>query len=241
MRRQTLTQACEPVLFYLATFRRNAATTGLSLQALQNALRAELDAARSACERDPRLAPLIQRAFPALVYAADQVVLTSLWPSRTQWAMCLLETSYFNTSRGGEEFFKFIEEVKRDNGEAAVEIAELMFHCMAMGFQGSLRNERLELEARRRELFDKARLGGHAQVSDGYERHLTPDAYGRNSTMPRKTLPTTSTLRLVSAGVVALGFSWALGYFVNQAEVADDIETLDEINKQLETTEETGQ
>lgn len=235
MRRQTLTQACEPVLFYLATFRRNAATTGLSLQALQNALRAELDTSRSSCERDSRIAPLMERAFPALVYAADQVVLTSLWPSRTQWAMSLLETSYFNTARGGEEFFRFVEEVKRDTGDAAVEISELLFHCMAMGFQGSLRNERLELEARRRELFDKARLGAAAQVSDGYERHLTPDAYGRNSAMPRKTLPTTSTLRLVAAGLIALGLSWALGYFVNQAEVSDDLEQLNSINGKLES------
>ncbi len=235
MRRQTLTQACEPVLYYLATFRRNAATTGLSLQALQNALRAELDAARSSCQRDSRLAPMMERAFPALVYAADQVVLTSLWPSRTQWAMSLLETSYFNTARGGEEFFRFVEEVKRESGDEAVEIAELLFHCMAMGFQGSLRNERLELEARRRELFDKARLGAAGQVSDGYERHLTPDAYGRNSAMPRKTLPTTSALRLAAAGLIALGASWALGYFVNQAEVSDDLDQLNMINKKLES------
>lgn len=233
MRPETLSQACAPVLMYLATFRRNAATTNLSLQALQNALRTELDRVRAHCERDPRLAPMIERSFYALVTTADQVVLGSAWPQRTAWSMSLLETSYFGSAKGGTEFFRFVEEIKRESTDAAAEIAGLLFHCMAMGFQGELRGERRELEMRRQELFDKARLGELEDARDGAERKLTPEAYDRNSSITGLKLPTASTLRIASVAVVAFLFAWGFGRLLTSFEVKSDVDRMGRIEAEI--------
>ena len=214
---------------YLATFRRNAATTGLSIQALQNALRVEIDKVKAHCERDPRLAPLIQRSFNSLVATADQVVLGSAWPERAAWSMSLLETSYFGSATGGAEFFRFVDEIKHEPTDAAAEIAALLFQCMAMGFQGKLRGERRELESRRQELFDKARLGANEGVGDGSERKLTPESYGRNSSMQGARLPTVSTLRVAAVALVALLGGWGFGKIITGMEVGEDVKTLGEI------------
>lgn len=235
MKSETLTEACTPALLYLATFRRNAATTSLSIQALQNALRTELDKVRAHCERDPRLAPLIGRSHYALVATADQVILGSSWPQRTAWSMSLLETSYFASAKGGSEFFRFVEEIKREPTEAAAEIAELLFHCMAMGFQGELRGERKELESRRQELFDKAKLSERVDKMDGAERKLAPEAYDRNSSISALKLPTASTLRIASVAIVAVIFAWAFGRVVTNFGVSSDIDEIEKINVAIET------
>ena len=231
MRTETLTAACTPVLLSLATFRRNAATTGLSIQAAQNTLRSELDKVRAHCQRDPRLAPLIERAFYPLVAAADQVVLSSNWPQRTAWSMSLLETSYFGSAKGGSDFFRIVEEIKREPTDEAAEIAELLFQCLAMGFQGELRGERRELEARRMELFDKARLSDRAGA--GSHVKLTPDAYDRNSSIVALRLPTASSLRIASVAAAALLFAWGFGWLVTSMQVKDDVTKMQEIEAEI--------
>ncbi|MEM9379937.1 MAG: DotU family type IV/VI secretion system protein [Planctomycetota bacterium] len=241
MRPETLSEACAPVLMYLATFRRNAATTGISLQALQNALRAELDKVRVHCERDPRLAPLLHRSFYALVATADQVVLGSAWPERASWSMSLLETSYFGSASGGTTFFAFVEEIKHEPTEAAAEIAGLLFLCMAMGFQGQLRGERRELELRRQELFDKARLGATDSVQDGGERRMTPDAYGRNSTIQGVKLPTVSTLRVAAVALVAIIASLAFGRIVTRIQIHDDVDAFERMTRELRAAPSAGE
>ncbi len=233
MKTESLTAACTPVLLYLATFRRNAATTGLSIQAAQNALRSELDKVRSACQRDPRLAPLIERAFYPLVATADQIVLASNWPQRTAWSMSLLETSYFGSAKGGSDFFRIVEEIKREPTNEAAEIAELLFQCMAMGFQGELRGERRELEARRQELFDKAQLGDRAGARS--ELRLTPEAYDKNSSIVALKLPTASSLRIASVALAALLFAWGFGRVVTSLQVSEDVENIESINAALRT------
>lgn len=232
-RQETLTEACAPVLLYLATFRRNAATTGLSIQALQNALRVELDKVKSHCERDPRLAPMIERSFYALVATADQVVLGSAWPQRTAWSMSLLETSYFGSARGGSQFFQFIEEIKHEPTEAAAEIAALLFYCLAMGFQGELRGERRQLELRRQEMYDKARLGSGRDSADGAERKLTPAAYGRNSAIRAMRLPTVSTFRVAAVAVVAAVASWLFARYLTINKVGSDLEAIEQITAEV--------
>lgn len=231
MRTETLTAACTPVLLYLATFRRNAATTGLSIQAAQNALRSELDKVRSHCQRDPRLAPLIERAFYPLVSTADQIVLASNWPQRTAWSMSLLETAYFGSAKGGSDFFRIVEEIKREPTDEAAEIAELLFQCMAMGFQGELRGERRELEARRQELFDKARLSDRAGTNS--QLRLTPDAYDRNSSIVALKLPTASSLRIASVAIAALLFAWGFGRLVTSMQVNDDVKAMKSIDSAI--------
>lgn len=230
-RPRTLTQVCAPVFLYLTTFRRNSATSTHTIQLLQTALRSEIDRVRQRCEQERRLHPLFERIFYALVATADQVVLSSAWPQRAGWSMNLLETHYFGRAEGGKEFYRHVDEVLSDPTDAGAELAELLFTCMALGFQGELLGERKELERRRRQLFEKARLPG--QVGD----NLSPDAYGRNSSKDMNKLPTVGIVRLVAVTVAALLFMYLAGNKVTESRIAADKQAVGEIIDLLQGAE----
>ena len=134
----SLAEACSTFFVYLTSFRRNAATSRLSQEGLRAALKRELERVRTRCEQDRRLHPMFERIWYALVATADQAVLGSDWPGRRGWSMSLLEMDYFQTAEGGRRFFVFVQEVLDDPSESAHELAELLFQCMALGFQGEL-------------------------------------------------------------------------------------------------------
>jgi type IV/VI secretion system ImpK/VasF family protein len=216
---KSLTEACSNVFLFLTTFRRNSATSKLSIKELQQALQREVEAARAQCEQDLRLRPLFERMHYALVVFADQAVLSSTWPQRPGWSMNLLETQYFKSAEGGKRFYRVVEEVLSDPTEAAKELAELLFTCMALGFQGELQRERKEYERRRQLLFHKARLpaaGGDA---------LAPDCYGRNLIRAMPKLPNTGILRvlLIAAVTLLLAFGIAAAVAKKRNGFADSI------------------
>lgn len=204
-RSPTLSEACAPVLLYLTTFRRNSTSSAQTIEGLQQALQREFDKVRRVCDEDFKLRPLFDRAFYALVVAADQVVLSSAWPQRAGWSVQLLEQHYFQTAEGGKRFFRFVDEILADPGDGAVEIAELLFTCMALGFQGELLGEPRELERRRRQLYEKARLPGRMGET------LTPEAYGRDVPRRMPRLPTLGILRLSMIAVAAIIFAVVIG------------------------------
>lgn len=202
---QRLAQACAPIFLHLVTFRRNAATSQSSVASVQSALIAEIDRVRESCDADRRLRPLFERIFYGVVATADQIVLSSAWTQKPAWSMRLLETHYFQTAEAGHRFYVLVDEILNDPLPEAAELAEVLFTCMALGFQGELLGERRELERRRRELFDKARL------ATTVGNVMTPDAYGRNAVRELRRLPTVGILRLVVVALGALIFSLIAG------------------------------
>jgi type IV/VI secretion system ImpK/VasF family protein len=198
--RRTLAEACNPLFLYLSTFWRNSASSRASLLEVKEQLRAQFENVQHDCASDPRLAAKYERVHYALVAAADQIVLSSSWPERTKWAVAPLEKDFFKKLEGGKRFFRLVEEVVQEPTADAAEIAECLFHCVALGFRGELIGEKRELERTRRALFEKARLAG------AIGERLTPDAYNRNIAGKPIVLPTTNILRLVAVTVAALVF-----------------------------------
>lgn len=198
--RTTLTEACANVFLFLTTFRRNAGSSKLGMKELQEALDREIEAARARCEPDLRLKPLFQRMLYPLATMADQAVLSSSWPHKSTWAVNLLETKLFRCAEGGKRFFKVVEEVLADPSEEARELAELLFTCMGLGFQGQYVKERKEYERHRQLLFDKARLPPLSA------NPIAPECYGRNLVRPVARLPTVGIVRtaLIAGGVLLL-------------------------------------
>ena len=92
-------------------------------------------------------------------------------------------------------------------------------HGMTVGFQGELLGERRELEKMRTRLFEKARLAG------AMGGHLTPDAYGRNSSRTNMKLPTIGVLRLASVALLAVVFA------IFSGDVATKIKNSDTVNR----------
>ena len=175
------------------------------MEDVSRALLRLFDQVRGACDRDVRLGPLFERVHYPLVAMADQAILSSSWNQRTGWAMNLLETQVFGRAEGGKQFFREVEEVLNDPSESAPEVAEVLFQCLGLGFQGELLGERTELEKRRRQLYEKARLAG------ALGGQLCPDAYGRNAVQDLTKLPTVSTIRLVGVAAGALLFAGLVG------------------------------
>jgi type IV/VI secretion system ImpK/VasF family protein len=202
---QTLGEACAPFFLYLATFRRNAETSNLDVEALHEALQGGIEFVGSTCEGDPDLARQFERIWYALVATADQVVLASSWPHRAAWSMRLLESHYFKSFEGGSKFFRIVKEIIDDSSPDAPRYAEVLFACMGLGFQGELMGERRELERWRTRLFEKSRLAG------SMGGHLTPDAYGRNSSLTTVKLPAVGILRLAAVALGALLFALLAG------------------------------
>ena len=207
-KRQTLGEVCAPFFLYLTTFRRNAETSNLDVPGLHEALQGGIEFVGSSCEKDPDLLRQFERIWYALVVTADQVVLQSSWQHRATWSMQLLESHYFQSFEGGAKFYRIAKEVLDDSGPDAPALAEVLFLCMGVGFQGELLGERRELERMRTRLFEKSRLAG--QMGG----HLTPESYGRNSPLTTVKLPTMGILRLAALGLGAVIFALLAGKFV---------------------------
>lgn len=197
----SLSEALSPVFLFLSTFRRNSATSTITQAELQDKLDRVLRRAREELEADDRLAKLVDRAWYPLVVTVDQIVLTSQWKGRVGWSVSLMETKYFETSEGGARFFRIVDEVLHEQGKVAAELAEFLFHCMAFGFQGELMGNRKELDHRKLQLYEKARLP--IEISD----QLAPFAYNRNVVRPMKRLPTVGVLRLAAVCVAVIVLS----------------------------------
>jgi len=202
---QRLQDACASFFLFLATFRRNTKTSKMDVAELRAALGRELDKVDAGLTKDHELAPLWERVRYALVTTADQVVLSSPWTSRTTWAMQLQEAEVYGTREGGQRFFQLVEQVLADSSPAGPLLAQVLFHCMGLGFQGELRNDRAELGRLRQRLFEKAQLP--ARVAGP----LTPAAYDRNSTKSTLKLPTVGIFRLVLVGIAAVVFALIAG------------------------------
>ncbi len=226
--RMTLNQACAPLFLYLTTFRRNAQSSRATIEGLQSSLQREFEKTRTRADRDPRLADQFERVRYALVATADQVVLSSDWSQRAGWSMHLLETHYFGRAEGGKQFYRLVEDVLKDASDEAAELAEVLFTCMALGFQGELLGERSELERRRMQLFEKARLPGSLGSA------LTPDAYGRNMQRDLTRLPTVGTIRLVGVTVGAVLFALLAGRVTTGTLTGDDRDKIAEVVLKLE-------
>jgi len=221
--RTTLPEACAPFFLYLTTFRRNAESSDLEVGGLHEALQGGIEFVGSSCERDPDLLRLFERVWYALVVTADQVVLQSSWQHRASWSMQLLESHFFKSFEGGSKFYRIAKEVLDDSGPDAPAMAEVLFMCMCVGFQGELLGERRELEKMRTRLFEKSRLAG------SMGGHLTPDAYGRNSTLSTVKLPTVGILRLAAVAAAAVLFAVLSGEAATRYKNSDYTNTIEEL------------
>lgn len=202
---QRLQDACASLFLFLATFRRNAKTSQKEIADLRSGLERELAKVQDVCRADHDLAPLWDRVRYALVTTADQVILSSPWPNRAGWSMQLQEAEVYGTREGGKRFFQLVDQTLADPTPDAQALAHVLFHCMGLGFQGELRNDRAELQRIRQRLFDKAGLGG--QLAG----RLAPDAYERNSDQGTLKLPTVGIFRLVLVGLAAIAFALLAG------------------------------
>jgi type VI secretion system protein ImpK len=92
----------------------------------------ELDKKAKALKADPED---ISDARYALAAFVDEAVLRSQWAGKEQWADNPLQLHLFETYLAGEGFFERLEKL-RARGESAVEVLEIYYYCLVLGFEG---------------------------------------------------------------------------------------------------------
>jgi type VI secretion system protein ImpK len=70
----------------------------------------------------------------------DESVLSTPWGSQSQWGEQTLLSIFHKETWGGEKFFKILEHLRHEPA-VHIDLLELIFLCLALGFQGKYRVE----------------------------------------------------------------------------------------------------
>lgn len=77
----------------------------------------------------------IANALFAVAAFIDEKVMNSGWREKATWGAELLQRHYFNTTRGGVEFFTRLDTLNPYNPSER-DVREVYFYCLALGFSG---------------------------------------------------------------------------------------------------------
>lgn len=84
-----------------------------------------------------------QQAKYALAAFIDELVLSSAWLGRNQWMGTPLQLQFFGEHLAGENFFQRLQTL-RQNPQANIDLLEIYFLCLQLGFEGVYRLRGLE-------------------------------------------------------------------------------------------------
>lgn len=91
----------------------------------------------------------IDTARYCLCCSIDEAVLNTHWGSQSTWSHDSLLSSFYSSSQGGEAFFKHLDNAL-SQPESQLDLLELMYACLSLGFVGQYRLEKNGLENHRR-------------------------------------------------------------------------------------------
>ncbi len=143
----------------------------------------------------------------------DEAVLNTPWGAESAWTQKTLLSTFHNETSGGEKFFLILDRMRESPAEN-LDILELMYICISLGFEGKYRvvhRGRDALEQMRDELFRIIRTH-----RGEYERSLSPSWHGLGKT--RNSLTQYIPLWVVATvfiGILVVGYSGAR-YWLHQ-------------------------
>lgn len=150
----------------------------------------------------------------ALCTLMDETVLSTPWGSESPWSKQSLLSTFHNETWGGEKFFVILERVS-DDPTRNIDLMELLYLCLALGFEGKYRvleRGRAKLEELQDNLYRRIR-----SVRGDFERDLSPHWQG--VTDRRGVLIRYVPLWVVAAvaGVLLLGTYAAFNVYLKQS------------------------
>ncbi len=153
----------------------------------------------------------VMAARYALCTALDEAVVTTPWGNESEWSRISLLSTFHSETFGGEKFFQLIERLSR-NPVKHLSLLELMYLCLALGFEGKYRvlpRGMLELEAVRDALYRQIR-----QLRGDVPQELSPQWQGLGERRRRlvRIVPWWMVGLFTVGCLVALyaGFAWVL-------------------------------
>lgn len=206
---------------------RHSDVRGLYRQLTQSIREFEVDV------RDRGYPPeIVLAARYVLCSVLDEAVLNTPWGSDSPWAQRTLLSAFHNETSGGEKFFQILQRMNQAPSQN-LDMLELMYLCLSLGFEGRYRlanRGRDALEQIKDELYRTIR-----RYRGEHERALSPrwQGLGRTASTLGESIP----LWIWSAAVALLlvlifsGFRYWLYTSSNPV-----VEQLDTVNEQIETS-----
>lgn len=127
--------------------------------------------------RDGSESSQVMAARYILCTVVDEAVVTTSWGVESEWARMSLLSTFHHETFGGEKFFQLLERLSA-NPVKHLPMLELMYLCLALGFEGKYRvipRGMLDLEAIRDSLYRQI-----GQLRGDVPRQLSPQWQGLN-------------------------------------------------------------
>jgi type VI secretion system protein ImpK len=145
----------------------------------------------------------------------DEAILSSTWAGKTRWLGEQLQRRYYQTSDAGKLFFERLNMI----GAHQIDVREVFYLCLAMGFTGQYCNEGDDY------LLDQLRVsnlkvltGSSMGVPDINKQTLFPNGYQKEGTadasMPKLRRFTFFTLLCIAAPVMLYGAMFFIYRFI---------------------------
>ncbi|PLX64938.1 MAG: type VI secretion system protein TssL [Vibrio alginolyticus] len=119
----------------------------------------------------------IDTARYCLCCSLDEAVLNTNWGGHSFWSHDSLLSSFYASSQGGEAFFKYLDKCMAQP-DTNLDLLELMYVCLSLGFLGQYRLEKNGLESHRklrRQIIAILKYYGRGipqELSNSIEQHI---------------------------------------------------------------------
>ena len=185
---------------------------------LHKQLAAEVQKFEATAQREGIAPETIFIARYALCSTIDEFVMSTPWGSNSIWSQQSLLSMFHKETHGGERFFQMLKKLSQDPSRN-IDLLELLYVCLALGFQGRYRVSRdgsNELAAVREDLYQTIR-----RQREETEPALSPHWEGldKSATAKGPLIPAWLAAGLVILILVGI-FSW---WRVSLGNVADPV------------------
>jgi type VI secretion system protein ImpK len=128
-----LSELTAETLAFAVQLRRAQEPNAEQVRAEVRKLFTELDQAAQAAGKDPTVVQTVRYALCAFI---DEIVMSSNWSIRQDWAGRPLQMDYFNDFTAGEEFYRKMEALRGSSDPTRKEALEVYGLCLGLGFRG---------------------------------------------------------------------------------------------------------
>jgi type VI secretion system protein ImpK len=143
----------------------------------------------------------------------DEAVVTTAWGRESEWSQMSLLSKFHNETFGGERFFQLLDRLSK-NPIKHLPMLELMYLCLALGFEGKYRIQTrglTELDNLRDALYRQIR-----QIRTDVPRELSPHWQGNDLDQRRGLVRIVPWWKVVVMTLICMtamfsGFAWVLG------------------------------
>jgi len=154
---------------------------------------------------------LVRTAHYALSATIDDLVLSTPWGGQSSWSKRSMVSTFHNEVVGGERFYEILNQLHKNPGTNA-DVLELMYICLALGFEG-----RLRVTGRGTSEHSRVREGVYRTLRErrgDFERELSPHWRGLAAVhRPLTSYIPAWVIAAITAAILTgmfIGFSYAL-------------------------------